>query len=185
MKLEKILFTLLIAMWIVTVITIQIPEVDGSRGTEHPTFANMSHGGSGIDRHAKVLWLNWAFGILTILILAVLIAFGARKKTALRGLERWLVMATIGCLFTWTWLVLSYRRYMTEDSHTLFVALPPPSAIMLYVLLPISVLFSIFYVVGFKRWILSDEDLADYEHLLARRKELRKQGREPNPGDGV
>jgi len=183
MKLEKTLLALLVMMWIVAIITTLMPEIEGARGTAHPDFVSMSHGGSGVDRHAQVLWMNWAFGMLTILIFAILLAFGSRKRESLRGLGRWLVITTIGCLGAWTWLVVSYQRYMTEDTHALVFALPAPSAVMLYVLLPISVLFNIFYVVGFKRWILSDEDLADYERLLAARKASQHPDKNQLPED--
>jgi hypothetical protein len=59
---------------------------------------------------------------------------------------------------------------MTTESHTLFLALPAPSAIMLYVLLPVTALLTAFYVIGFQRWILTEDDLAEYERLLADRK---------------
>jgi len=154
------------------------PEPAAARGIDHPVHSNMRHGGSGEARHAGPLWLNWGFGVLSILVIATLIAIGASKGGSLRGLGPWLWLTTIACVLAWTYVVLTYRSYMSETSHSLFLALPPPSALMLYALLPATALLTLFYVIGFKRWILTDEDLATYESLLADRKR-REENSEP------
>jgi hypothetical protein len=170
MKLYPLLLVLLIALCVLAVASMLLPEPDGARGTDHPAFGNMKHGGSGEARIAETLWLNWVFGVLTLLVFVTLIAIGARKGGDLRGLGRRLGLTAVGCIIAWTCLVISYKQYMTTESHTLFLALPAPSAIMLYVLLPVTALLTAFYVIGFQRWILTEDDLAEYERLLADRK---------------
>jgi len=169
MKLFPALMVLLIAMCVLAVASMLLPDPAGARGTDHPEFANMKHGGSGEAKHAGRLWLNWLFGVLTLLVVVVLIAVGARKGDSLRGLGARLALTALASVAAWTCLVISYARYMTTDSHALFLALPAPSAIMLYGLLPVTALLTVFYVVGFGRWILSEDDLAEYERLLADR----------------
>jgi len=83
------------------------PEPAAARGVDHPIHSNMKHGGSGEARHAGVLWLNWGFGVLSVLVCATLIAIGAGKGKSLRGLGPWLWLTTIGCVIAWTYLVLS------------------------------------------------------------------------------
>lgn len=184
MKLYTTLLILLILMCLVALVSILTPEPAAARGVDHPIYSSMKHGGSGQARHADVLWLNWSFGALSILVFAVLIAIGARKGKSLRGLGWWLCLATIGCIVAWTLVVLSYRKYMGEEIHHLFAALPMPSALMLYLLLPTAALLTLFYVVGFKKWILTEEDLATYENLLEARK-LRDKKSEPTAeGEG-
>ena len=109
--------------------------------------------------------------MLSLLVLTTLIAIGAGKGKSIRGLGPWLWLATVGSVVAWTCVVLSYRQYMTEASHSLFLALPLPSAVMLYGLLPTAAVLTLFYVIGFKRWILTDEDFATYESLLADRQQ--------------
>lgn len=177
MKLYITLLVLLVTMCLMAVFSMITPEGEGARGVDHPVYSSMKHGGSGEARHADILWSNWAFGTLSILVFATLVAIGARKGESLRGLGPWLCLTTVGCVIAWTWIVLSYRTYMTDASPTLFLALPLPSALMLYVLLPTTTLLTFVYVVGFKRWILTDTDLATYEQLLTDRKQ-----RDTNPG---
>ena len=165
-------------MCLLAVASMLAPEPAAARGVDHPVHSSMRHGGSGEARHAGPLWLNWGFGVLSILVIATLIAIGTSKGGSLRGLGPWLWLTTIACVLAWTYVVLSYRVYMSETSHSLFLALPPPSAAMLYLLLPAAALLTISYVVGFKRWILTEEDLATYESLLADRK---RQEEDPEP----
>jgi len=167
MKLFPILMVLLIAICVLAVASILLPDPVGARGTDHPEFANMMHGGAGEAKHAGRLLLNWVFGVLMLLVVVVLIAIGARKGKGLRGLRSPLGLTALASIVAWTCLVISYKEYMTTDSHALFLALPAPSAVMLYGLLPVTALLTVFYVVGFRRWILSEDDLAEYERLLA------------------
>lgn len=162
-------------MCLLALASILAPEPAAASGVDHPIHSSMKHGGSGEARHAGVLWLNWGFGVLSILVFATLIAIGASKRKNLRGLGPWLWLTTIACVFAWTYLVLSYRQYMTEATHALFLALPTPSAVMLYLLLPTAAILTLFYVIGFKRWILTDEDLETYEGLLADRQQRESQ----------
>ena len=157
------------------------PEPAAARGVDHPVHSSMKHGGSGEARHAGVLWLNWGFGVLSIIVFATLIAIGARKGLSLRGLGPWLWLTTIACVLALTFVVLSYRSYMSETSHSLFLALPPPSAVMLYMLLPAAALLTLLYVIGFKKWILTEEDFETYESLLADRQRREKKSEPLNP----
>jgi hypothetical protein len=182
MKLYTTLLILLVAMCLLALASMLAPEPAAAHGVDHPVHSHMKHGGSGEARHAGPLWLNWGFGVLSILVFATLIAIGASKGKSLRGLGPWLWLTTIGCVLAWTYLVLSYRNYMTESSHSLFLALPLPSAVMLYLLLPTAAFLTLCYVVGFKRWILTEDDLATYESLLADRKR-REENAEPFPAE--
>jgi hypothetical protein len=81
MKLYPLLLVLLIALCVLAVASMLLPEPDGARGTDHPAFGNMKHGGSGEARIAETLWLNWVFGVLTLLV------FSAPGKEATSGVS--------------------------------------------------------------------------------------------------
>jgi hypothetical protein len=169
-KLERILFGLVLAIWAVVLVAMLIPEPEHARGMVHPSFATMKHGGSGVERHAGVLWLGGAFGGLAIATFVTLMAFGSRRGDSLRGLGPRLVLGLAAYLGAWSWLVLAYRDYLTEPTHRLILGFPAPTAIMLYVLWPVSVVFNVLFVVGFKRWVFSDEDRERYERLVAEKR---------------
>ena len=166
MKLDKILFGIVLAMTAVLGLAMLVPEVPDGHGLTHPEFPSMLQGGPGAERHAHILWLGWAFGVLQVFLYTALMAFGVRKDGQLRGIGRPLLACAAVHIAVWSWLVLAYRGYMSEATHSLVFAFPLPTALLLYALWPLTVLFNLCFVIGFKRWVLTDEDFAQYQRLL-------------------
>ncbi len=160
----------LVLLVAVTTAILLTPEVGDVGGKPHEQFATMASGGSGVERHENVLWLGGLFGAFTLLFLVALMGFGARKDDSSRGLLGPLSVSLALSLGAWVCLLVSYTQYARGDSETFFLALPAPSAIMLYALFPLTIFFNLLYVVGFERWILTHEDYEDYERLLAKRR---------------
>ncbi len=161
----------LVLLVAVTTAILLTPEVGDVGGTPHEQFATMASGGSGVERHQNVFWLGGLFGAFTLLFLVALMGFGARKGQSLRGLQAPLLASLALSLGAWVCLLVSYAQYVRRDSETFFLALPAPSAIMLYALFPLTILFNLLYVVGFDRWVLTPKDYEDYERLLAKRRD--------------
>ncbi len=65
--------------------------------------------------------------------------------------------------------MLTYHGTMQDGGGAFILAFPIPSAILLYVLWPLMGLFTLCFVIGFRRWVLSDDDLAAFERLAAKR----------------
>ena len=173
MKIAKLLLVVLLALWVVCLGTILTPR-ENVEGVVHPKIASMRHGGDP-ERHSAVLGWGWGFGALMITSVVALIAFGARKDERLHGgLGWWLLGGLLAYLAAWTWLVLAYERYVHDPSPALYLYLPAPSAIMLYVLFPVSVLFNLLFVAAFRRSIFSVADEAAYERLVAERRARRR-----------
>ena len=97
-------------------------------------------------------------------------AFGARKGASLRGLGRPLAASLVVCLAFWVWLLVSYARAIDGGAVSFFLTLPGPSAIMLYGFFPVTILFNLLYVIGFNRWVLTEEDYQEYKRLVAERR---------------
>ncbi len=171
MKLERIVFALVLAISAVVLVTMLVPEGEHAQGLEHPSFATMRHGGSGVARHAGILWLGGAFGGLAITLFVALMAFGTRRGDSLRGLGPKLILGLVAYLAAWSWLVFAYRGYMNEPDHSLVLGFPLPTAIMLFVLWPVSIVFNLVFVVGVKHWVLSDQDHERYQQLVAQIRE--------------
>ncbi len=167
MKLDKLVFGVVIAMCAVVVALTLVPE--GGGAVVHPEFSTMRHSGDGIDRHPLQLVVGWLFGVLMIVLFVALIAFGARQDERLRGLGRPLLYAGAAYVGVWSWLVVAYHEYLTEPLAPVFLGFPEPTAVMIYVLWPVSTVFNLYFVFGFRRWVLSDDDLAKYRRLVAER----------------
>jgi hypothetical protein len=175
MKLDRALLAIVLALLAVIGIALLVPEEPGGRGTTHPEFTTMQRGGSGPERHERILWIGWLFGLLQIALFATLMALGARKAGSPRGAGRPLLLCAAAQAIVWSLLVLAYQDFMQGGDRALHLLFPAPTAILIYGLWPVIVMFPLCFVIGFKRWVLSDGDLAEYERLVdERRRRLRE-----------
>ncbi len=170
MRLLTLLVGSLLLVVAVVVALLLTPELGDVGGKPHEQFSTMASGGSGSARHANVLWLGGLFGAASLVFFVALMAFGARKGASLRGLGRPLAASLVICLAFWVWLLVSYARTMDGGTVSFFGALPGPSAIMLYGFFPVTILFNLLYVIGFNRWILTEDDYQEYKRLVAERR---------------
>ena len=166
LKLDKALFALVLALCVLVGALMLVPDRPDDHGITHPDFPSLLQGGPGADRHVTVIGLGWAFGALQLVFLACLIAFGARKKQDLRGLGKPLLFGLAAHTAVWTLCVLAYRLYLTEPTHALVLGLPLSTAIMMYGMWFTPVIYTFLFVFGFKRWYLTDQDLAAFDRLM-------------------
>ncbi len=166
MKLDKALFVIVLALCALVGALMLVPDAPDHHGVTHLDFPSMLQGGPGEERHARVLWFGWAFGALQIVFFPSLMAFGAQKKQGLRGLGKPLLFGLAAHMAIWTLCVLTYRVYLNEPTHTLVLGLPATTAIMLYGMWFTPTIYTFLFVLGFKRWYLTDQDLADFDHLM-------------------
>lgn len=178
-NLPIVLFGILVALCLVTAIAFVIEEtpyedvpasgggverVRAGHGVTHPAFASMDHGGSGAERHAPILWLAWAFGLLQLalivgcLMLGLGPAGGARYRLAACGV-------LLGVLFTM--MVATYHDYLDTAAPLPFLALPAPTAWFLYGFWPAQFLVVALYARIFRRAVLTGEQSARFRAILA------------------
>ena len=79
-----------------------------------------------------------------------------------------LIAASVVYLAIWSALVLAYHGQSIADGTALFLGFPAPTAWMLFALWPCPLIFTVYYVVGFDRWIATPEDLAELDRTLDR-----------------
>ena len=156
----------------------------GSHGLPHPDVTGMLRGGSGVDRHGPLLLIGWAIGVAEILFFGALMALGARRgpslggpaagqpgsRTGLRGLGAPMSIGLVVALGVWTLLMVSYAGYLDDPEPALYLALPAPTATMLYLLWGVPLIFAALYVIGFRRWVYSPEDEAAFTALVEKRR---------------
>jgi hypothetical protein len=170
MKLDKALFALVLLFGLVVLIVALLPETADSGGAPHPEFPTLQAGGSGEGRHGPLLWPGWLFGTSMMLIVVGLMAFGARRRDGLRGLGWPLAASALAHFAMWSLIVLAYGSSLGRPGVDLLFGLPLSTALMIYVFYPVSAAFNLCYVIGFKRWVLSADDLARFDRLLAEKR---------------
>jgi hypothetical protein len=180
MKIWGVVFAIALALAVTLFAAAGIPERLQGHSIAHPEFAGMQQSGVDAEPDAGLLWIGWSFGALQIAFFAAMLALGARSRKGLRGLGIPLVAASLVHLAVWSALVLAYRSQAGAEDPALFLGFPAATAWMLFALWPCPVIFTVYYVVGFDRWIATPEDLAELDRTLAR---LRSES-EPTDEDG-
>ena len=186
MKLPHLLFALLLGMCGVIVAAFMIdevpyteavPEAGGEavktylgHGFTHPKFETMQVGGDGAERHAKVLWLGWGFGILQIAFFLTCLAFGSRKHGRAGPFLKPIAIAGVIYAAIFTMMFVAYRGYANEDSHALFLALPIPTAWMIYGVWIFPLFYLLLYMYHFDTWTFTEEDQAEFDRIVAARR---------------
>jgi len=169
MKLHWILFGLLLAMCVVVGIFFVLDEVPlgQTAGYAHAQFPGIDQGGPGLIRHASIIWLAWGFAVLQTVFLIVCLAFGVPHGERRQRLKVPLVIAGVLLICIVTMMFVSYQQFMMEDTHPLFFSFPVTTAWYLYGFWPFQFFFVLLYVVVFHRTIVTDDDLAKFQKLLA------------------
>lgn len=153
-----------------------------SSGFEHDRFATMRQGGPGAERHATTLWIGWAFVIFQVLFFGGCLGMGMERRrggeASLGPAKQPLIFGTLVLAAIFTALIFSYQRYATEETHTLFLGFPRPSAWVFYAVWPFPVFFMVVYMRIFDRWFFTEEDEKKVAELAAaqRLKELEAGG---------
>ncbi len=188
MRIPVAIFAVLVALCAVVLVLALVEEPADSRGIDHPEYQTMRQGGS-TDRHDSILFWGWLYGTLSIVLFVGLMALGLRRGGKLpAGSGPALLAGLVLFALVFAMLVLSYRAYIAPGAErTLFWSFPRPSAWMLYALWPVPAVFAVLYMRYFDRWVLSDEDLAGFERLVARSRRDREsaEGDDPARADGA
>ena len=174
MKIPLVLFGLLVGMCLVVGYALMTEEPPGAAGIAHPEYSSMLRGGDGVARHAPVFVAGWLLGLLQIFFLVGLLAFGAAKRKSFPLEERVLLGGALAYAGVFTWMVMSYSSFAASSDGTLVLAFPPPTALMLYGVGFVPLLFVGLYLSRFEPWIIDDGELEAFlEHV-----KLVKRGKE-------
>ena len=163
--LHWVLFGLLLALCLVVGVALFWEEPPDSQGYGHGELSTMRQGGAG-ERHAQVLWLGAAFGVLQLLLFVACLGFGLRgARGSSRAKRRALLLGGVLYLAVFMVLVLTYQDYV-KDPTRLLVSLPPPTAVMLWVLWPFPLYFVLVYSLKFEDWVFRKEDSRRFRELI-------------------
>lgn len=190
-KLPWFIFIVLLAMCAVVIAAFLTPQVpfedvvleDGStqrviksHGFTHDKFPTMKQGGPGAERHAVTLWLGWAFVTLCVLFFGGCLAMGMTRRGTLGPTKGPLIFGTAGLAAIFAALILSYYKYMNEETHALFLGFPRPSAWMLYAVWIFPVFFMILYYRVFDSWFFTADDELRLEEIAAAHRRSQGEG---------
>ena len=99
-----------------------------------------------------------------------------RRRTGLGPLRRPILAGLLVYELAWAALIIAYARFAADPPDALVLSFPAPTALMLYVLWPLPLIFMWIYLRAFDSWFLTDRDLARFRALLAERDEAEDAG---------
>ena len=174
MKLPIVLFGLLLGMCVVMGVALLSDPPKNNHGFAHSRFGNsMLQGGDGQLRHGSIRWLGWIYGGCQIVFYVICLLLGMREPS--RCTRAFLVCGGI-YLGTFCWLMLADQKYVGHLDQPLVLGFPLSTAIMVYGLWGVPLLFVGMYVVNFDRWILKPDDLQRFEDLVRQKREGKESG---------
>ncbi|MEM9366697.1 MAG: hypothetical protein AAGD07_11940 [Planctomycetota bacterium] len=148
-----LLFSSLLLLLIVVAACLYDTAWDSSQ--RHPRVATMEVGGPRSSEDAQHWWLGLGFGVVTILTLVTSLLFAAREGEQARSLRRAVIAGGFVYIAVFVGMMMSYRRYMTEEPTTLgpFAA---PTTWMVLGLWTVPLLFVAIYCIHFRDWFEAD-----------------------------
>ena len=146
-----------------------VTEPSGGHGTVHARFPDtMNQGSTGTDRLGNVRWIGLSFALLQASFFVVVLFLGTKER---RALGSWFGSVGFLYLMMMTVMIFVEAAYAKGDTRDIVLGLPLPTAIMVYGVGGIPVLFSVFYLLQFDRWILKPEDLQRIEEFVRTRRQ--------------
>jgi uncharacterized membrane protein len=171
MKIAWILLGLLLAICLVIVITLLIPETPDKQAFTHPEYKTMLQSPDGMKRHGHILWLGWSFGILQFCFFTCLLALCLNKQGRLKIFKTPLLVGMSLCIAALGLMMAAYWAYIRDGSASLFGSFPLPTALMLYALWPMQIIFVIIFVWYYDRGIFTAEDEERFRAIVKSRRE--------------
>ena len=165
-KLPWLILVMLLACCAIFTIIFCLGASPGGDGFTHPEYSTMRQGGDGVARIKGVHVLGWLFGILQFAVFAAFIAMGANKQGRLAALKKPLLIGLLLNVLVFCAMMAVYWKYAREGSNALPGSLPWPTALMMYGVWPIQLVFVFIYIWGFDRWIFTDDDMKKFRQLV-------------------
>lgn len=166
MRVVYLLLALLVVMILLLVYIAGLPEPAASSGIMHPLIENMRVGGDGLLRFIEVgppaFWLQ----VVVLVFSMVLVLLGISERRRGRALYVCLGFCGALSLFSWYMVYNTYQFFLLTGEVNYFFGFPVPSGWMIYGTWLSGLALVALYVLGFNRFIFTEEDEAEYLALV-------------------
>ena len=165
-KLAWFLLLLLLSTCMLVGVILSIPEKPEGYNYTNPDYATMQRGPDGIEKHGGVIWLGLILAVLLFSIFVSLIALSLNKQGRLKKFKKALIAGLVLNVAVFSLIVVLYLAYVREGTSVLIGSFPVPTAVMLYGLGPVQIVFAIIYILYFDRAIFTAEDEEKFQQLV-------------------
>ena len=135
-------------------------------GMAHEKINAMMTGGDGLSRFIHIGSLSYWLQNCVLVLVLVLISLSIKQTR--RTTLYWLVMSVVGLLMFTAWHMIyrSYYAFLQSGVTEYALGFPISTAWMLYTVWSSSALLCLFYVLGYRRFIYTEADEAEFAELL-------------------
>ena len=161
---------LLLCLLLIGVLSLLPPQALPN-GSLHPQYATIQSSGSSVADSSPHYLIATTFGLAILGIFGTTLYIGGYKEnTELRKrIFRAFFIGMLAYVGVFICLLISYSSYHSTGSSPFFGGFPAPSAWMLYGIWFVPLLISFIYIFKFKEWVLTPEELKEFERIVERR----------------
>lgn len=147
-------------------VALLVQEPDLSHGSAHPDIEGMKIGSSGAARLKGIEAASVILFSGSIILMVVLMTLGVAHRH--RSAAFWAGMGgvTLMTLFVCWRLFDSYLHYLATDQVRMILGFPEPTAWAVYGVWGSAALYSVVYVLGFRRFIFTKDDEQTFNDIV-------------------
>lgn len=166
-QLIVVIFALCAAMALILSLILIAEPVSGAGGSAHPLFAGMRNGGDGLARLQHIGALGYAFQALLLALIIALSMLGVSERHRSARLRAYMIATLAFSLFILWRMVTTHLQFLHSGETQFFMGFPAPTAWAIYGVWAGAVPLMLIYVIGFRQYIYTAEDEAEFAALLA------------------
>lgn len=166
-QLIYVIFALCAGMAALLALIFLAEPVAGSGGVAHPLIAGMRNGGDGAARLEHIGSYGYAFQALLLALVVALSTLGVSERHRSPRLRAYMIATLAFSLFILWQMVASHLRFLATGQTDYFMGFPVPTAWAIYGVWAGALPLMFIYVIGFREFIYTEQDEADFNALLA------------------
>ena len=134
----------------------------------------MNIGGDGVARMEGIGTVAFIFQATTLILCAALMTLGVSRRHRTGVFWIGIGGVTLAALFVWWRVFDGYTDFLAGGEVRMVLGFPAPSAWLIYGVWGTAALYSVLYVVGFRRFIYTEEDEKAFNELVREIREERE-----------
>jgi hypothetical protein len=161
-----IIFGIVVAMALLLIVIAIAAPVPNAAGIAHPDFPGMQVGGDGTARLQPIGLYAFLFQTLFLLLIVCLTVLSVAKARRTRELMFYMVASFALMMVVWWQMYSGHQHYLESGETGYFLGFPIATAWQAYGTWFGAVPLIVVYCLGFRRFILSKADEAEFNRLL-------------------
>lgn len=166
MNRDWLLFGSFLIMWLILGGSLFVTQYPHPRGEKHHNHKAMDRGGDGFQKHHKLIWFGWGFGLMQNLVFVITLLLGV-KRERLPEVRAPMLVGLLLYLTAFTLLIVSYQQDLTTGTVPFLGPFPRSTTLMILSTWAVPIYFVILFVVKYQSLFWSPDDERKFQQLLS------------------